>query len=144
MVKNSPANAGDVRHRFSPWVGKIPWRRAWQPTPVFLPGEALGQRSLDGYTVHGVASADRKGLMMQQGWCCSISWSLVRISGCAWSSRGGGVLRAEKQTLPPSHLNTSTSKHAPPWGWGGVCGGSPQTAEFKPEMTKNKTWKQLP
>ena len=144
MVKNSPANAGDVRHRFSPWVGKIAWRRAWQPTPVFLPGESHGQRSLDGYTVHGVASADRKGLMMQQGWCCSISWSLVRISGCAWSSRGGGVLRAEKQTLPPSHLNTSTSKHAPPWGWGGVCGGSPQTAEFKPEMTKNKTWKQLP
>jgi len=31
--------------RFSPWVGKIPWRRAWQPTPVFLPG----QRRLAGY-----------------------------------------------------------------------------------------------
>ena len=28
------------RHGFDPWVGKIPWRRAWQPTPVFLPGEA--------------------------------------------------------------------------------------------------------
>ena len=28
------------RHRFDPWVGKIPWRRAWQPTPVFLPGES--------------------------------------------------------------------------------------------------------
>ena len=34
------------RHRFDPWVGKIPWRRAWQPTPVFLPGESHGQRSL--------------------------------------------------------------------------------------------------
>ena len=31
-----------------PWVGKIPWRRAWQPTPVFLPGESHGQRSLTG------------------------------------------------------------------------------------------------
>ena len=38
------------RPRFSPWVGKIPWRREWQPTPVFLPGEAHGQRSLVGYS----------------------------------------------------------------------------------------------
>ena len=34
---------------FNPWVGKIPWRRARQPTPVFLPGESHGQRSLVGY-----------------------------------------------------------------------------------------------
>ena len=34
---------------FDPWVGKIPWRRAWQPTPVFLPGESHGQGSLVGY-----------------------------------------------------------------------------------------------
>ena len=34
--------------RFSPWVGKIPWRRKWLPTPVFLPGEPRGQRSLVG------------------------------------------------------------------------------------------------
>ena len=39
VVKNPPANAGDRRHRFDPWVKNIPWRRAWQPTPVFLPGE---------------------------------------------------------------------------------------------------------
>ena len=37
------------RHRFDPWVGKIPWWRKWQPTPVFLPGESHGQRSLEGY-----------------------------------------------------------------------------------------------
>ena len=36
--------------RFSPWVGKIPWRRKWQPTPIFLPGESHGQRSLLGYS----------------------------------------------------------------------------------------------
>ena len=48
VVKNSPANAGDMRCSFSDWVGKIPWRRAWQPTPVFLPGESHGQRSLAG------------------------------------------------------------------------------------------------
>ena len=40
VVKNPPANAGDTRREFSPWVGKIPWRRAWQATPVFLPGES--------------------------------------------------------------------------------------------------------
>ena len=34
------------RHRFNPWVRKIPWRRTWQPTPVFLPGKSHGQRSL--------------------------------------------------------------------------------------------------
>ena len=34
---------------FDPWVGKIPWRRAWQPTPVFLPGESHGQKSLVSY-----------------------------------------------------------------------------------------------
>ena len=38
------------RHGFDPWVGKIPWRRKWQPTPVFLPGESCGQRSLAGYS----------------------------------------------------------------------------------------------
>ena len=37
------------RHRFDPWVGKIPGRRAWQPTPVFFPGETHEQRSLLGY-----------------------------------------------------------------------------------------------
>ena len=37
------------RHKFDPWVGKIPWRRAWQPTPVFLPGEFHGQKNLAGY-----------------------------------------------------------------------------------------------
>ena len=37
------------RHRFNPWVRRIPWRRKWQPTPVFLPGKSHGQRSLAGY-----------------------------------------------------------------------------------------------
>ena len=45
VVKNLPASAGDIR---DPGMipGKVPWRRAWQPTPVFLPGESHGQRSL--------------------------------------------------------------------------------------------------
>ena len=39
---------------FDPWVGKIPWRKEWQPTPVFLPGEFHGQRRLAGYSLWGV------------------------------------------------------------------------------------------
>ena len=43
------------RYGFDPWVRKVPWRRKWQPTPVLLFGKSYGQRSLMGYTVHGVA-----------------------------------------------------------------------------------------
>ena len=47
VVENLPASAGrHKRHGFDPWVGKIPWRRAWQLSPVCLPGESHGQRSL--------------------------------------------------------------------------------------------------
>ena len=44
--------------RFNPWVGQIPWRRAWQPTPIFLPGESHGQRSLEGYSPWGHRESD--------------------------------------------------------------------------------------
>ena len=51
VVKNPPANVSRrKRSEFDPWVGKIPWRRKWQPTPVFLPGESYGQRSLVGFS----------------------------------------------------------------------------------------------
>ena len=43
---------------FDPWVRKIPWRRKWQPTPVFLPGESHGQRSLEGYSPWGCKESD--------------------------------------------------------------------------------------
>ena len=47
---NEPTNVGNKRHRFVPSVGKIPWRRACQLTPVFLPGEYHGQSSTVGYS----------------------------------------------------------------------------------------------
>ena len=47
-----------ARLGFSPWVRKIPWRRAWQPTPVFLPGESHGQRILGGYSPWGLTELD--------------------------------------------------------------------------------------
>ena len=42
-----------TRHRFDPWVGKIPWRRKRQPSPLFLPGKFHGQRTLAGYNPWG-------------------------------------------------------------------------------------------
>ena len=72
------------RHRcvFDPWVGKIPWRRKWQPTPVFLLGESNGQRSLVGYspcsrkesnmteacTTHRGTTRRMKSKMLAVGW----------------------------------------------------------------------------
>ena len=46
------------RQGFDPWVGKIPCWRAWQPTPVFLPGKSQGQRSLVGHSPKGCKESD--------------------------------------------------------------------------------------
>ena len=46
------------RPRFDPWVGKMPWRRAWQPASVLFPGESHGQRSLAGYSRQGRTESD--------------------------------------------------------------------------------------
>ena len=60
VVKNPPANAGDIKRlRVDPWARKIPWRRTWQPIPVFLPGESPGQRSLVGYSPWGCKGLDQ-------------------------------------------------------------------------------------
>ena len=66
---------------FSPWVGKIPWRRKWQPSPVLLPGESHGQRSLVGYSPWGHTESDTTEVTKQEQqqwlWC----WPL---SSCAY------------------------------------------------------------
>ena len=55
VVKNLLASAGkskcSKRHSFNLWVQKIPWRRKWQPTPVFLLGKSHGERSLVDYSL---------------------------------------------------------------------------------------------
>ena len=56
--KESTCNEGDSGGSFSPQVRKIPWRRAWQPTPVFLPGESQGWKSLEGYSPWGRTELD--------------------------------------------------------------------------------------
>ena len=56
--KESACNAGDTGSIDRSWVQKIPWRRAWQPTPAFLPSESHGQRSLVGYSSQGCKESD--------------------------------------------------------------------------------------
>ena len=54
VVKNLPDNVEDARGRVSiPGLRKIPWRKKWQPTPVFLPRKFHGQRGLVGYSPRG-------------------------------------------------------------------------------------------
>ena len=55
-AKESAYNAGDLGP--IPGLGRFPWRRKWQPTPVFLPGESQGQRSLPGYSLWGCRELD--------------------------------------------------------------------------------------
>ena len=75
VVKNPHVNAGDVNKcGFHPWVGKISWRRAWQCTPVFLPGESYGQRSLA--EVHRVAK--------NQTWLKRLSMQSHYYTGCCY------------------------------------------------------------
>ena len=56
VVEYPPANAGDAGSL--PGSGRFPWRRKWQPTPVFLPGKSQGQRSLVGYSPSSLKESD--------------------------------------------------------------------------------------
>ena len=57
MVKKL-SSMQETQGQKDPWDRKIPWRRAWQPTPVFLPGESHGQRILAGYNPKGPTESD--------------------------------------------------------------------------------------
>ena len=74
MGKNLPAMQ---ETGLDPWVGKIPWRRAWQPTPVFLPGESHRQRSLVGY-----GPVDHKESDMTEATKCVHMHHLGAVFGC--------------------------------------------------------------
>jgi len=55
----------EIRSRFDPWVGKIPWRREWKAIPVFLPGKSHGQRSLAGCHPSGRKESDGTEVTLQ-------------------------------------------------------------------------------
>ena len=68
------------------WVGKIPWRRTWQPTPVFWPGESHGQRSLVGYSPWGLKELDMTERLMGEGNGTPLQYSCLEnpMDGGAW------------------------------------------------------------
>ena len=67
---------------FDPWVRKIPWRRAWQPTPVSLPGESRGQRSLEGYSPQSCKDMPEVTERMQT--CCADDGTLAQLWPVNW------------------------------------------------------------
>ena len=83
------------RQGFNPWVGKIPWRRGWQPTPVFLPEKSYGQRSLAGYSPWGSQSLTQlKWLSTQkvviQGVQLRALWWPRGVGSEGWEAQQGG------------------------------------------------------
>ncbi|XP_055274995.1 protein-cysteine N-palmitoyltransferase HHAT isoform X4 [Moschus berezovskii] len=85
------------RRGFHPWVGKIPWRRAWQPTPVILPGESMERRAWWA-TVHSLAK----------------SWTwLTRLSMHAWRPGAGPSALLLREV--PGAVRCPGSAHAPGW-----------------------------
>ena len=69
VVKNLSANTGDASW-IPAWVGKIPWRRKWQPAPIFFPGKFHGQRSLAGYNPWDHKESDRTEQLSAQAGVC--------------------------------------------------------------------------
>ena len=61
MVKN--LFVMQERPKLNLWFGKIPWRREWEPTPVFLPGEFHGQKNLAGHSPQGCKELDMTELL---------------------------------------------------------------------------------
>ena len=83
VIKNRPEMWGP---RFDPWVRKIPWRRAWQPTLVLLPRESHGQRSLaacnpmhyspPSFSVHGILQARMLEWVAMPSWFSNQIWQV--------------------------------------------------------------------
>ena len=71
------------RCKFDPWVGKIPWRRKWQPTSVFLPGKSHEQRSLAGYSPWGHKESDMTDWSHTQ----SEAWDVEVIAVLMWMGK---------------------------------------------------------
>ena len=67
------------RPRFNPWVGKVSWRREWQPTPVFLPGKSPGPRGLVSYSPWSRKELDTTEQLHFQGFSCLNAASLGAI-----------------------------------------------------------------
>ena len=113
------------RSEFDPWIRNIPWRRAWQPTPVFLPGKFQGHRSLAGYSSWGQRVRQTEQLSthtrMRYGRRKQIpSLERIRFLGCG---AGRAQLFMRNRGFPHSRLWKRISLAVRSQGWCGrkVC-----------------------
>ena len=105
-----------MRPGFNLWVGKIPWRRNWQPTPVLLPGEVHGERSLAGYSSWDCKELDTTEILSHMHMGSKWFWKWLMLWRGSWSET---VKRLEKTTPAsdcrahmPSHEDWLDSEHA--------------------------------
>ena len=85
------------RHGFDPWVGKILWRRAWQPTPVSLPGEFHEQKNLVGPSAWGHKELDMtEGITLSLSLKASSRDSVLVCQGCHNKRSWAGWLKQQK------------------------------------------------
>ena len=99
MVKNLSAMQ---ETRFDSWVGKMLWRREWQPTPVFLPGGSQGQRSLEGYSPWGHKELDITEWLLGPKWVKShvLPEKSPGARKCFWQKWPKAVVGQGEHVLP--------------------------------------------
>ena len=119
--KNQPANAGDVGS--IPGLGRFPWKRKWLPTPIFLPGESHGQRSLAGYSPWGPKQLDTTEWLTLTFYTSLISVKHLKVSPTIdnWSSRDWKKI--------------SCSPIDPQWTW------TTKEMQFKQNLLNKHGWK---
>ena len=104
------------RPGFNPWVGKSCWRTAWQPTPVFLPRESHGQRSLAGYSPRGCKELDvteKLSTAQQQNycWCWPTLWlEDPREPQWWWIAQEASSFSASWPRVPFQYIRSCFSK----------------------------------
>ena len=106
------------RPGFDPWVGKIPWRRKWQPTPVFMPGESHGQRSQVGYRPWGCKESDTTELSLSLSCIGEGNGNPLQYS-CLENPRDGGAWWAAVYGVAQSRtrLKRLSSSSSSPCYW---------------------------
>ena len=122
------------RHRFKPWVGKIPWSGAWQPTAVFLPGGSQGLRGLADYSpVSKRVGQDWSNLAHTHiiGYSCFT----VSLSAVQWNKSAVCV-----HISPPSWTVLPTHPHPTPLGHHGAPSWAPFMRQQLPTSPLSHTW----
>ena len=90
------------RSRFDPWVGKIPWKKKWQPTLVFLSGESHGQRSLAGYSAWGCKESDTTEWLNTYAHSTSINCLIHHLIN-QWNKENGERCVRQRQPQDQNH-----------------------------------------